>query len=132
MRFRGGGVGHTSTQATTDTFKNDLDIQDMESCRVRQLEERNVLAFVEDEVNRHEEDTDVDIEDSEAGEDREVGLQVEDELSESEMADYGYELEGDSDSSSEEEGEDEEENRDVEEEDYTTVDELGALGYAEY
>ena len=35
MRFRGGGVGHFSTRAETDTFKNDrdrLDILSYQNC----------------------------------------------------------------------------------------------------
>ena len=31
MRFRGGGVGHTSTRAATKVFKADRDVLDMKS-----------------------------------------------------------------------------------------------------
>ena len=31
MRFRGGGVGHTSTRAATNVFKADRDVLDMKS-----------------------------------------------------------------------------------------------------
>jgi hypothetical protein len=33
MRFRGGGVGHTSTRAATNTFLSDRDIIDLEVAR---------------------------------------------------------------------------------------------------
>jgi hypothetical protein len=123
MRFRGGGVGHTSTRAATDFFKKDLDILDMESRRAQQ--ERYAPLDLEDEEGNEDtgNDLEMDVEGSEAGD------VDEDELSETELVDYGYEQEGDS--NSDEDGE-EEEDWYVGEEEAATVDGLGALGYAEY
>jgi hypothetical protein len=117
MRFRGGGVGHTSTRAATNVFKTDRDILDLESHHGRQ--EQYAPSNVEEEEGN--EDNVMDVEGSVAGE-----VDEENELSESELDDYGYEREGESES------EGDEENRDVGEEDDTTIDELGALGFAEY
>jgi hypothetical protein len=127
MRFRGGGVGHTSTRAATDIFKNDRDILDMKSHQARKEQYAPAPLNVEEEEVNEDHDDNMEAEDSEleAGEGHEVD--EEDELSESELVDYGYESEGKS------EWEEEEwENRDVGEEDNSTIDELGALGYAEY
>jgi hypothetical protein len=125
MRFRGGGVDHLSTRAATDFFKNDRDKLDMKSWRTRQ--EEHAPPNVEDEDNDSE---DMVIDGSEVGEpdsDSEVYDLEDDELSESELVDYGYEVD-------DEEEEEEEDGRDVREEDDTTgiIDELGELGFGEY
>jgi hypothetical protein len=120
MRFRGGGVGHVSTRVATDVFKQDRDDLDIESCRARQ--KQCAPPNVEEEEGM---DTDLEGSELEAGE---ADEELEDnELSESELADYGYERDGE-DSEDSEDSDD----RDVGEEDDNTIDELGALGYADY
>jgi hypothetical protein len=115
MRFRGGGVGHSSTRAATDLFKDDRDTLDMESRRARQ--NKCDPTNVEEEEDYDDIYMDSDLrEGSEAGE----AEDEEDELSESELVDYGYEQE-----------EEEEEHGDMEEDD-TIIDELGALDFADY
>jgi hypothetical protein len=112
MRFRGGGVGHTSTRTATNIFKADRDIRDiMESHHREEDDDENIVA-----------------------EGSEDGIGEEGGLSESELADYGYEAEGESEEEEEDEEEEEEEEEDGEggEEDDTTIDELDALGYADY
>ena len=121
MRFRGGGVGHTSTRAATDVFKQDLDILDMESRRTRQKH----CAPPSDEEEEDDDNIYMDAEVSGAGEVEEY--EDEDELSESELVDYGY-----VDASDGEDSEEEEDSRDVGEGDDTTIDEVGALGFADY
>lgn len=120
MRFRGGGVGHTSTRAATDTFKSDRDGLDIQSRQAR-----NEAFNVEDEEAIGDDDVEATIEGANAED-----FDQEGELSESELIDYGYEPENESDED-EEEPEDEED-RDAGEEDDTTIDELGILGYADY
>ena len=39
MRFRGGGVGHTSTREATDFFKQDRDIHDMRRATIVESED---------------------------------------------------------------------------------------------
>jgi hypothetical protein len=128
MRFRGGGVGHSSTRAATDVFKQDRDNMDIESRRAR--EKQCAPPNVEEEEGNNDIYMDTDLEGSvsEAGE---VDEDLEDELpvSESELVDYGYERDGEDSEDSEDSDEDD---RDVGEEDDTTIDELGALGYADY
>ena len=131
MRFRGGGVGHISTRAATDFFKHDRDILDMESRRARQKEYAPNPSNVEDEdtAATGNDSEDMDTEDLEGGdtvtEVYEFQVVDDDELSESELVDYGYEVDG-------EDTEEEEDDSDAREEDDTTIDELGALSYAEY
>jgi hypothetical protein len=122
MRFRGGGVGHMSTRAATDFFKHDRDILDMKSRRARQEEYApRAPPNVEDDDDDDSEDMDTD--GSEVGEPEIYHLE-DDDLSESELVDYGYEVDG--------EEEDEEDDRDVREDDGTIIDELGALDFGEY
>jgi hypothetical protein len=116
MRFRGGGVGHTSTRAATNVFKGDRAVLDHDQGAPIVNEPYNV-----EEQDDEEDNGDIISEDSEAEID-------EGELSESEMADYGYELEDDSG----EEDEEEEAEGEGGEEDDTTIDELDILGYADY
>lgn len=113
MRFRGGGVGHTSTRDATDILKTDRDELDRRSQQAR----RDTIT-VEDE----------DISDEEMNGNEPADR--EGELSESELFDYGYEPEIESDEDEEEP--EEEEDRDVGEEDDTAIDELAVLGYADY
>jgi hypothetical protein len=89
MRFRGGGVGHMSTRAATDFFKNDRDILDMESCQARR--EQYAPPNVEERDNDSDIYMNTDSEGSEAGE---AVIEDDDEVSasESELVDYGYEL----------------------------------------
>ena len=133
MRFRGGGVGHTSIRAETDVFKTDRDDLDVQS-----RQDQNDALHMEEEEDLGDEEMNelplIDIEmileganaTDEAGEE----VDEEDELKESELKDYGYEPESeDSDENPDnEEGEDSE----AGEEDDTTVDELGVLGYADH
>ena len=84
MRFRGGGVGHTSTRAATKVFKADRDILDMKSRHQEQPEG----ASPETDFNNEEMDnseSDIVAEDLEA----EIEEDLEGELSESEVMDYG-------------------------------------------
>jgi hypothetical protein len=115
MRFRGDGVGHTSTRAATKVFIVDRDVLDIKSPSAGDssiIEEQNE----EDTIDIIPEDLEAEIDEGE--------------LSESEMFDYGYEPECES----EEEADSEEEREDGEggEEDDTTIDELVVLGYADY
>lgn len=120
MRFRGGGVGHMSTRSATDIFKFDRDILDMESRQAQQ--QQHAPPNVEEGDNDLDIYMDTDSEGSEAGDNLKDD---EASASESELVDYGYELD-------EDDLEEEEEDMDVREEDDTTIDELGALGYGEY
>ena len=128
MRFQG-GIGHMSTRAATDVFKNDHDIRDSHwAWYVLNVQDEN------SEDGKDLEDGAMDADGSGAGDSGEAGeageVRVdrdEDELSESELVDYGYEQEDESVADSEEE-----ENRDMGEEDDTTINELGAPSYAEY
>jgi hypothetical protein len=129
MRFRGGGVGHSSTRAATDTFKNDRDELDIISQQARKglqvepqpgtpthpnvpVEEVELEGDDDNEMNE-------EISNSDAGGEREILVEgeVDEEglLSESEMVDYGYEL--DSDSESDEEDDDDREPEAGEEDD---------------
>lgn len=123
MRFRGGGVGHTSTRAATDIFKQDRDILDMESRRARQKQ-------CEPPTDEEEEgDDDIYMPVDTEGHGSEAAGEIEeleDELSESELIDYGYELEDGKDSE-----EEEDRDSDVGEGDDNTI-ELDALGFADY
>ena len=127
MRFRGGGVGHTSTRAATNVFKADRDILDMKSHQDHQEQLESALPVTEtygvEEQDDEEENT------AEALE-LEAGEMDEGDLSESEVVDYGYEQEGDL--GEEEEAEEEGEDGEGGEEDDTTIDELDVLGYADY
>ena len=124
MRFRGSGVGHTSTRAATNTFKADRDILDTRSHQGHQEQAGALLVTEVTEPPDVEEEQDDDSEeDLEADSD-------EGELSESELIDYGYELEDESNSDSN--AEDAEEDGEGGEEDDTTLDELDILGYADH
>jgi hypothetical protein len=126
MRFRGGGVGHTSTRAATNIFKADRDIRDIMESHHREEEQGAPVTDLSN-VEEQEDDENIVAEGSEDGIDGEGGL------SESELADYGYEAEGESEEEEEEEeDEDEEDDGEGGEEDDTTIDELDALGYADY
>ena len=120
MRFRGGGVGHASTRAATDVFKKDRDAMDINSRDARQKE---YVEAQEGEGNDELADSEADSVDDQGDDD--------DDLSESELVDYGYEKESDEEESEEEE---EEAGSDDEEagEDAGIVEELAALGFGEY
>lgn len=122
MRFRGGGVGHTSTRAATDIFKNDRDDLD---AKLQQARKESIPPNVEDGAGSEDENMDTDGSGAES-EVEEVEVDEEDQLSDSELVDYGYEPVSDSESG------EEEEDRDGGEEDDTTVDELDTLGYADH
>ena len=118
MRFRGDGVGHTSTRAATNVFKGDRDILDMKF-------PHDALPATES-TNVEEQDEDMDI----TAEDLEGEMDEDGDLSESEVVDYGYGPEGDS--GEDDEVEEEQEDGEVGEEDDMTIDELDMLGYADY
>ena len=136
MRFRGGGVGHTSTRAATDAFKTDRNDLDRQSRQARNeasnVEEEEEIGDEEMNGNESARPSNIDIERiiEGANAEDEVEIDEEGELSESELIDYGYEPEIESDEDEEEP--EEEEDRDVGEEDDTTIDELAVLGYADY
>ena len=119
MRFRGGGVGHSSTRAATDTFKSDRDDLDIISQRARKVSQTH--------SNMDEDDDGMDDDEMDADGERDIEGEVDEEglLSDSEVIDYGYEPESGSD-------EEEDNNREEGEEDDVAVDELGTLGYADY
>ena len=123
MRFRGGGVGHTSTKAATNVFKTDRDILDLK----RGFQDQGVMEPFNGEEQDDEEDINMTVD--VVSEDLEGEIN-EDDLSESELVDYGYEREREL----EEEEAEEEEEYDGEggEEDDLTIDELDVLGYADY
>ena len=150
MRFRGGGVGHTSTRAATNVFKADRDVLDMKSGQNTgaltdpepfNVEERDDEDMAEDIVEdmaeviaeNMVEDIAENMAEGMAEDflvDAEAEIDDEGDLSDSELVDYGYEL-GDSDS--EEDGAGDEEDDDVRgEEDDAIRDELDELGYADY
>lgn len=118
MRFRGGGVGHTSTQAATNIFKSDRDNVIIESQKARRREFQSGPLIIEAEVSEGEGDigmTDgLDAEDLEEGE-----VDEENDASESELVDYGY----GSDGESSDEGQEEEDRDDME---------LDVLGYTDH
>jgi hypothetical protein len=134
MRFRGGGVGHSSTRSATNSFKIDRDQLDMILQQIRKDSNTQRHPNMEEGDSDHDgTDHDViemDVEKS-AGE-REIEGEVDEEcqLSESELVDYGYEP--DSELGSDEDSEEDDDDREAGEEDDTTVDELGVLGYADY
>ena len=136
MRFRGGGVGHTSMRAATDAFKTDRDDLDRQSRQARNeasnVEEEEEIGDEEMNGNESVRPSNIDIERIIEGANAEdkVEIDEEGELLESELIDYGYEPEIESDEDEEEP--EEEEDRDVGEEDDTTIDELAVLGYADY
>ena len=107
MRFRGGGVGHTSTRAVTNIFRADRDGLDIKS----RHKEEDTVEFIA-------EDLEDDFND------------LEGDLSESKLFDYGYEV--DYKSGEEEDSEEEREDGEGGEEDDMTLDELDVLGYADY
>lgn len=108
MRFRGGGVGHTSVRKATDSFYQDRDALDKKSVRSQALEEEDVDEDVEDLNDEEHEDADGD-------------------LSETELEQYGY-------CSEEEEEEEAEEGEWVtdEEQDDNLADDVEELGFAAF
>ena len=98
MRFRGGGVGHSSTRAASDKFKNDRDDLDI----ISQLQ-THPNTKEDDDIPVNEED--MNRENSDGERDMDEVVEEEDQLSDSELVDYGYELPVES-SSDEEEGND--------------------------
>jgi len=115
MRFRGGGVGHASTRVVTDVFKIDRDVMDISSRDSR----REQHAEARDDENQDTGDIDGD---------QNLGSEDE-ELSESELVDYGYEEEVENDSEDEKS---EDDNAKEDEGDEDIVEDLAALGYAEF
>jgi hypothetical protein len=129
MRFRGGGVGHVSTRVATDIFKEDRDTLDTESRNARQQQP----------TDSQEEDIGSDQENENQVNDKENQVTEEgydEDLSESELIDYGYEVGEEEEEDNKEGGDNEEyegsESSDVEGEDNVAVDELAALGFGEY
>ena len=146
MRFRGGGVGHTSTRAATNVFKANRDVLNMKSGQntgaltapepfsVEEREDEDMAeAMVEDMAEDMPENMAEDMAEDMAENfllDAEADIDDEGELSESELVDYGYALD---DSDSEEDGAGDEEDDDERgEEDDAIIDELDELGYADY
>lgn len=135
MRFRGGGVGHTSTRDATDILKTDRDELDRRSQQAR----RDVITVEDEDISDEEmngneparrSNLDIEAMIEGANVEDEGEIDWEGELSESESIDYRYEPEIESDEDEEEP--EEEEDRDVGEEDDTAIDELAVLGYADY
>ena len=125
MRFRGGGVGHSSTRADTDAFKDDRDGLDIISQRAREPQTNlNVQADEDHGMDSDDSDDEMNAENLDGEKDMEGEVDEDDQLSDSELVDYGYELEIESD--------EEDDDREAGEEDDTAVDELGTLGYADY
>ena len=146
MRFRGGGVGHSSTRAGSDSFKNDRDDLDTAFQRARKESQTHSNADEDDKNDRDDLDSNITFQqtrkelwtaDEEKGDsdDNEMSLNTdildgerdilgdvdeEGQLSDSEVVDYGYELESDLD---EEDG-----GRETDEEDDITE----TLEYADY
>jgi hypothetical protein len=131
MRFRGGGVGHTSTRAATNVFKTDRDDLDMKSRQLEGHQEHSARPVAEP-YNVEERDDEEDITTTIVAEDSEADIDEdsEGELSESEVFDYGYQSEDES--GEEDEAEEEREDGEGGEEDDMTIDELDVLGYADY
>jgi glucan phosphorylase len=125
MRFRGGGVGHTSTKAATNVFKTDRDVLDLK----QGLQDLGVTEPYN--VEEQDDDEDITMTVDIVSEDLEGEIN-EDDMSESELVDYGYEQETERESEDEEEAEEEEEYGEGGEEDDLTIDELDVLGYADY
>ena len=96
MRFRGGGVGHSSSRAASDNFKNDQDDLDIIS------QPQTHPNTKEDDDIPVKEDVDMNLENLDGERDMDEVVDEEDQLSDSELVDYGYELPVES--SSDEEG----------------------------
>lgn len=124
MRFRGGGVGHTSTQAASNIFRQDRDHLDS-------VPKQLPRSDYEDEVEEKEADRHLE----ENGDDSHSDGQdvVESDISDSELLDYGYDFqESDEDNLLEaEEQDNDDSNEEIDEEDLEE-DELSALGYATF
>lgn len=116
MRFRGGGIGHSSTRAATEILKNDRDELDLSSHQDRTQTDMDGVAAEDDRLEM--------VEDILEGHEGEGDIEPEAELSDSELVDYGYVREIESDEESEEKDE-------SGEEDGTAVDDLGTLEYAD-
>ena len=132
MRFRGGGVGHSSTRAASDIFKNDRDELDITSQRAlielrshSNMEEDDGMP-VDDGCHKlvDELKNDMNIENLDGEGDIDEIVDEEGQLSDMELFDYGYKLPEESESSSEED--------DDEDDDNATVGELGTLEYGDY
>lgn len=132
MRFRGGGVGHSSTRSATDSFKIDRDRLDMISQQLRTESNTQRHSNMEEGDSDGTDHDDIEMNAEKSAGEREIEGEVDEEcqLSESELVDYGYEL--DSELGSDEDSEEDDDDREAGEEDDTTVDELGVLGYADY
>ncbi|KDR69784.1 hypothetical protein GALMADRAFT_282494 [Galerina marginata CBS 339.88] len=114
-----GGVGHASTRAATDMFKKDRDAMDISSRDSRQKQ------HTEAQEGEDQDNPDVDENQTQGCDD--------DELSESELIDYGYEDEEENDEEGEQ-GEDDNEEEPEEGKDggEGVSEDLATLGYAEY
>ena len=133
MRFCGGGVGHSSTRAATDSFKNDRDQLDKISQQHRKDShiQRNTDTGMEESDSNGIDHNDNEMNTEMSTGERKIDGEVdeESELSESELIDYGYEPEGDLELYSDEDDDD----RESGEEDDTTVEEFGSLeDYGDY
>jgi hypothetical protein len=121
MRFRGGGVGHLSTRAASDIFKNDRDELDIPSQGARKEPPTHPNTVTDEDDGMVEDDMNAENLDGELEREIEDKVDEEVQLSDSEVVDYGYELESDSD--------EEDDDREVGEEDDTSI---GELGYGDY
>jgi hypothetical protein len=130
MRFRGGGVGHLSTRAATDTFKDDRDGLDIKSQQARREPGTSSHQNVDDPEDNGVDDNDSEMnaENSDGDLERDIeGVDEDGQLSDSELFDYGYEPESESESDEEARGEDDEWEA-CEEDDHTT----GVEDYGDY
>jgi hypothetical protein len=109
MRFRGGGIGHTSTRAETEAFKTDRDELDEQSRK-----DRKDTLHTEGEKESGDEEMGDDLPSIDIIEGKDEAGEGADE--EGELMDYGYEPEVESDEDSD--NEDEEDRETEEEEDY--------------
>jgi hypothetical protein len=135
MRFRGGGIGHTSTRAETDVFKTDRDDLDIQSRQDRNdaldMDEEEDLGDEAREINELPFiDIEMIIEGAKANNEAGEEVDQEGELMDSEVKDYGYESE--SELETDEDSDNDSEEGEAGEEDDTTIDELGVLGYGDY
>ena len=117
MCFRGGSIGHSSTRAATDIFKDDRDDLDIVSQRRRKEPQTDLNAEEDDGVDVDEMSTEI----LDGERDTEAVIDEEGQLSDSELVDYGYEPEIESDD------EEVDDDREAGEEDATAVDD-----YADY
>jgi hypothetical protein len=127
MRYRGGGVGHSSTQAASDIFKNDRDKLDITSHGARKELRTHSNSVADEDDGMVEDDMNTEILDGELEKKIEGDVDEEGQLSDSEVVDYGYDSEPES--GSDEEDDDSDREVQLYEEDNTTI---GELEYGDY